>query len=207
MNNNKEESKEYFKKYFDEIVSLNTKYKILIRFREFVINNHDKIDYLKTVYLYIIDSLQTDIFISLSRIYEIRIDDLNSDKLKEAGSRSDLNIVKLLIHLRKDEKVDEKDIEETVKELKKNRNIIKKILVHRDKFYAHFDREYFCNSESLFKNENITWNDLKKLIELAGQIINKYSDIIYSDGFKFEFTNLDDRLNYLFKKLIDNNQN
>lgn len=204
---NKEESKDILKKYFEEIVSLKAKYNILIRFRKFVKENHDKIEYLKAVYLYIIDSLQTDIFISLSRIYEIRIDDLNSIKLKEAGSRSDFNIVKLLIHLRKDEKVDEKDIEESIKELKKNRNIIKSILTHRDKFYNHFDREYFCNSESLFKNVNITWNDLKILIELAEYIINKYSNLIFSKGFKFEFLNLENRLNYFFKILIDNNQN
>lgn len=69
----------------------------------------------------------------------------------------------------------------------------------RDKFYAHFDKEYFFNRERM-ANEAPTWGDLEKVIEVTSDVINDYS--VAYDGRYFELRpmNIND-LDYLLDRL------
>ncbi|MEO6202905.1 MAG: hypothetical protein ABIP82_06775 [Nitrospirales bacterium] len=44
----------------------------------------------------------------------------------------------------------------------------------RDKFYAHFDKEYFFDRERM-REMAPTWGDLDEVVEVISQVINQYS--------------------------------
>jgi hypothetical protein len=70
----------------------------------------------------------------------------------------------------------------------------------RDKFYAHFDREYFFDRERLDNEAPLTWEELKQPFGLVSEIVNRYS--IAFDGREFGMTpcNIND-VDYLLECL------
>lgn len=47
--------------------------------------------------------------------------------------------------------------------------------LRRDKYYAHFDREYFFARTKLQETAPLTWGDLEKVVQLGKEILNAYS--------------------------------
>ena len=47
--------------------------------------------------------------------------------------------------------------------------------LRRDKFHAHFDKEYFFNRSKLGEDAPLKWQDLDQIIETMKDIINGYS--------------------------------
>lgn len=47
--------------------------------------------------------------------------------------------------------------------------------LRRDKYHAHFDKEYFFARTKLHEDAPLTWNDLEQLVLLGKEIINAYS--------------------------------
>jgi hypothetical protein len=47
--------------------------------------------------------------------------------------------------------------------------------LRRDKFDAHFDKEYFFSRERLNEDAPITWTDLENVLELGKEILHFYS--------------------------------
>lgn len=164
----------FFKRYFDELVNLNAKYDLLKLFLYYRNNNNFLKENLLSVFTFLSNSLQNDIIVSLSKFYEIKFVHLDDD-LKKAGKRSDCNIAKYLYEIKRINI----DVIEDIKELKDNKSIILNLIKVRDKYYTHFDIEYF--NESVFKNiEPLSWNDINKLLELLNTIINRNSNILYN---------------------------
>jgi len=52
---------------------------------------------------------------------------------------------------------------------------LKSFKLRRDKFQAHFDKEYFFDRNKLHKDAPLTWGDLEQVIQLGKEILNSYS--------------------------------
>jgi hypothetical protein len=47
--------------------------------------------------------------------------------------------------------------------------------LRRDKFVAHFDKDYFFNRDKLADDAPVIWDDLEKIVKIMTDIINSYS--------------------------------
>jgi len=47
--------------------------------------------------------------------------------------------------------------------------------LRRDKFQAHFDKEYFFDRSKLHEDAPLTWADLEQVVQLGKKILNSYS--------------------------------
>lgn len=79
---------------------------------------------------------------------------------------------------------------------------LKSIAIRRDKFHAHFDREYFFDRNRLEEEAPLVWDDFERVIQVISDIINQYSTAY--DGNMFVLTpanidDLDDLLNRLHR--------
>lgn len=70
----------------------------------------------------------------------------------------------------------------------------------RDKFHAHFDKEFFFDRETLQGKTPIIWSDMERILEAMKEILNGYSADY--DGNLFEFTplNIND-IDYILDEL------
>jgi AbiU2 len=47
--------------------------------------------------------------------------------------------------------------------------------LRRNKFQAHFDKEYFFERNKLHKDAPLAWGDLEQVVQLGKEILNSYS--------------------------------
>jgi len=47
--------------------------------------------------------------------------------------------------------------------------------LRRDKYHAHFDKEYFFDRAKLQQDAPLTWGDLQQVVQLGKEILNSYS--------------------------------
>lgn len=73
-----------------------------------------------------------------------------------------------------------------------NLNFMKFIALRRDKFHAHFDKEYFTQKEKLSDDAPIKWSDLDEVIKLIDEVFNRYSVAFDGGGWSFDVVNLYD---------------
>lgn len=71
------------------------------------------------------------------------------------------------------------------------------IALRRDKFHAHFDKEYFIQKEKLSDDAPIKWSDLNEVIKLIEEVFNRYSVAFDGGGWSFDVINLYDIDNVL----------
>ena len=57
----------------------------------------------------------------------------------------------------------------------KNLKSLDSINWRRDKFHAHFDKEYFFDRKKISQDAPLKWNDMDDIFELMKSILNKYS--------------------------------
>jgi hypothetical protein len=69
----------------------------------------------------------------------------------------------------------------------------------RDKFYAHFDKEYFFDRERM-ADEAPTWSDLEKVMGVISDVINCYSAAYDGQLFVLKPVNIND-LDHLLERL------
>jgi AbiU2 len=86
----------------------------------------------------------------------------------------------------------------------KSLDCLRSFAIRRDKFHAHFDKEYFFNRHRLEDEAPLVWGDFEKVIEVLSDIINHYSTAY--DGNVFVLTpqninDLDDLLNQLHRTM------
>jgi hypothetical protein len=73
----------------------------------------------------------------------------------------------------------------------------------RDKFHAHFDKEYFFDRKKISDDAPLKWGDLKEIEETMSSIINRYSTAYDGNIFSIKPTNINDvnrTLNMLHSK-------
>ena len=79
---------------------------------------------------------------------------------------------------------------------------LKSFKLRRDKFHAHFDKDYFFfpDREKIAKEAPVQWSDLDGAMELLDEIMNRYSGIYDGQLVHLEPLNISD-LNYLLDRL------
>jgi len=78
-------------------------------------------------------------------------------------------------------------------------NCLQRFRTLRDKFYAHFDIEYFFDREPMAQ-EAPSWGDLGKVIEVISDVINRYSAAYDGQLFELKPDNIND-LDFLLNRL------
>ena len=96
------------------------------------------------------------------------------------------------------------------RELLKTLGCLKSFRIRRDKFHAHFDKDYFFDHERLTDEAPINWGDLEKVVEVLSEVINEYSSAYDAHHFEMTASNisdLDDILNALreHRKYLEGN--
>jgi len=72
--------------------------------------------------------------------------------------------------------------------------------LRRDKFHAHFDKEYFFNRSKLGEDAPLKWPDIDQILETMKDIINRYSASYDGNVHRLEPLNIHD-LDYLLDQL------
>jgi len=62
----------------------------------------------------------------------------------------------------------------------------------RDKFHAHFDKEYFFNRGKMNEDAPVTWNNLEEIRALMDKILNRYSSAFDGSGLSITAVNIED---------------
>ncbi len=79
----------------------------------------------------------------------------------------------------------------TYETVQKDRNRIKNIeslpniKIRRDKFHAHFDRQYFFDRKKLGEETPLKWSDMEQMIKTMIDVFNDYS--VAYDGIAYSF--------------------
>lgn len=101
----------------------------------------------------------------------------------------------------------------SLKTVKEDRELIQRLVclqnfkTLRDKFYAHFDKEYFFDRDRM-REMAPTWGDLEEVVKVISQVINRYSVAYDGREFLLELENindLDSLLDRLYKSRKANN--
>ena len=125
------------------------------------------------------------------------------DKLfDEDGERSIFNFLTFVEQNRKHIGIKHLITLETIKQDReriRSLECLKNFKTLRDKFYAHFDKDFFFDRERM-RNEAPTWGDLKKVAEVTSDVLSNYSRAYDGQHFKLEIDNIDD-LDYLLDRL------
>lgn len=56
--------------------------------------------------------------------------------------------------------------------------VLKRLKAWRNKYYAHWDKEYFLRPVKLSEHQNLKYGDLLNLTKMAAKILNDYSSTI-----------------------------
>jgi hypothetical protein len=72
--------------------------------------------------------------------------------------------------------------------------------LRRDKFHAHFDKEYFFDRGRLGDDAPLSWNDLEETVALMKDVLDRYSTAYDGDIFVLEPMNASD-LDHLLEEL------
>ena len=99
------------------------------------------------------------------------------------------------------EKIDFKTVDEDRQRLR-SFPALQSIRTRRDKFHAHFDKEYFFDRKRLGDEAPLRWSDLEEALSHVKDILNRYSAAYDGNLYELEPLNasdLDDLLEELHK--------
>lgn len=66
------------------------------------------------------------------------------------------------------------------------------IKMRRDKFHAHFDKDFFFDRKTLQENHPIIWRDMDLIMETISDLINRYSADYDGNVHDFKPININD---------------
>ena len=82
----------------------------------------------------------------------------------------------------------------------RNLDCLKSFEIRRDKFHAHFDKDYFFDRERLTDEAPITWGDSEKVVKVLSDVMNYYSAAYDGNYFELTSSNIND-LDYILSTL------
>lgn len=88
----------------------------------------------------------------------------------------------------------------------RNLSCLEAFKLRRDKFHAHFDKDYFFERDRFSKEAPITWSEVEQVIKTMSEIINHYSSAYDGQLFSLQPMNIND-LNYLLDRLHESRDN
>ncbi|MCP3026454.1 hypothetical protein [Halobacillus sp. A5] len=194
----------YKEALFQEIITLNSFLELYVHIRK---RRNDRLEILNKspAFFYLIqESLLSSVIIGVAKIYEKRNQKgrtifnflnfikanhkaiFNNSALKEKGVGG----------------ITEKSIENHLVLLSDQEPLINKVFAWRDGSFAHSDKKYFQDRKILGEEYPITISDLRTLIELVAEILNKYEGD-YNNSYQSinatNITDIDNILNWLYK--------
>jgi len=112
-----------------------------------------------------------------SSVYITTILTLNNllDKKSERGLykylRKTEQELKYILAIDKREEI-QKEITDQIRQIDSKSNIVSNLKTHRDKIYAHFDKDYFYDIKKLYIDAPLSFGDIHQLIMLCQEILN-----------------------------------
>jgi len=76
--------------------------------------------------------------------------------------------------------------------LLKTLDCLKSFRIRRDKFHAHFDKEFFFDRTRLTDEAPITWGNLERAVEVLSEVVNEYSSAYDANYFEMTASNIND---------------
>ena len=150
-----------------------------------------------------IKGLQTEAFITVSRLYE--------------NKRSDYNLNQLLCFIESNSKKictgKYKEINAEVKKYKEalvaKQQIARKVLHLRDKSIAHNDKEYFPKPNKKASDISFSFEEIVDLLKFAGELVNAFNCIVfqtrsvmtYNNGWLGKGHDIDQLIEFCLKNL------
>jgi hypothetical protein len=78
------------------------------------------------------------------------------------------------------------------REAMQNMSCLNSFKLRRDKFHAHFDKDYFFDRKRINEEAPIEWKDLDKVLEVSTDILNTYSPAYDGNLYEIEPVNAAD---------------
>lgn len=79
------------------------------------------------------------------------------------------------------------------------------IKMRRDKFHAHFDKDFFFDRKTLQEDHPIVWRDMEVIMETISDILNKYSAAYDGNVHHFKPININD-VDYILDALHEKHE-
>ena len=189
---------EYLKTLFGEIIKLHSKFELYLHLQNERVDRLNEMNLAPAFFKLTMDALISDVIISLAKIYE-----------NYRSERSNRNLNKFLRFVENNLDLFPQSIEEMkllncnylvdydlikthLEQIDNQKEVLDNLIQWRDKLYAHFDKKYFADREKLNVDHSINIGQIRTLIQLAGEILNKYS-VAYNGVYKtIEAVNLKD---------------
>jgi hypothetical protein len=187
MGKEKEEKfEQYLNRFFYELMRIETCLELYVHIYNMKVTNLKELNIAPAFFGNVISSFFSDTIISLARIYE----NYNGRKRSDENLNTFLDFVEkhtdifphdeeILCKYRCKHKVDALLIKKHRDLVQEHKEKLDNLFCWRDKHYAHFDKKYFIESDSLGQDAEFTIKDMRELIRLAKNILNDYS-IAYS---------------------------
>jgi hypothetical protein len=155
-------------RFIDEIVRIDSAHRLYLRLTE---QWREDVDVMNTAHLFfrrVFEAIESEIIVSLSKLYEI--------------GRSDRNLMKLVNYVRSNrtsvdwgyEEISHEQTDEHKQLIKEQQEVVENVISRRDKFYAHHDKEYFLNANDLTEDFPLDVDGVEALLEVAERIVGDY---------------------------------
>lgn len=133
-------------------------------------------------------------------------------KIYEKPCKTNSSIYKLLNKVQQDIKrinhddINNNIIKQHIQELEECSDILNNLFTWRDKHFAHFDKKYFLTNNAVSNDAKLTYGNIEKIINSAGDVLNYYYSKLEGKYMSIEATNYDD-LNRIVRILKYYNEN
>lgn len=184
-NKGKEEIIIHIEKLLNEVANVNSKFKLFKYITERRNDSLKELNIAPAFFSLVLDSLINNVIISLAKIYE-------SSNRSGGSINKLLNKIEQNIKSISDKRISINIINKHRIEIKEVEGTIDNLFTWRDKHCAHFDKKYFLESKSLAEDAKLTYHDINRLIERAGEILNDYYSILKDVYYSIEALNFDD---------------
>ncbi|PWK13335.1 hypothetical protein [Tumebacillus permanentifrigoris] len=154
------------------------KFQLYIHLRERTKDRLEAMNLAPAFFHMTLDSLFNDSVVALTRMFELR-NKHGYTILKVIG------IAQSSTHLF-DGKIIPSSVEEVRRKVMEKQALIDRLLVWRDKHYAHSDRDYYFDKEKLGAISPI---EIRGLIEFAGEILNYFLGVLNNNSIHISATN------------------
>ena len=152
----------------NEIVRIDSAHRLYLRLAE---QHKEDVDVMNTAHIFfrrVFEAVESDIIVSLSKLYEI--------------GRSDRNLMKLVNYVRSNrtsvdwgyEEISREQTEEHEQLIKEQKEVVESVINRRDKFYAHHDKEYWGDGGDLTEDFPLDVDGVEGLLEVAERIVGDY---------------------------------
>lgn len=155
-------------RFIDEIHRISSAHRTYLKLCEQGQEDPSVLNHAPRFFRRVFEGLESNIIISLSKLFE--------------AGRSDRNLLKLIRYVKHHrgsiqwgyKSVSLSEIEKHEKLITDQRDVIDHVINRRDKFHAHHDKEYFLEADKLLEDFPLDVKAIESLIDIAKSIVRDY---------------------------------